>query len=113
MGAMGCILGIGLGVALNTKKTVRVIIGDGALLMKLGSLATILAHAPKNLKILVINNSCHESCGGQKTNFDAIKHLFKDTLEIINIEPGSRKDLPRIDKPPWKIVHDFRYNIYT
>ena len=71
-GAMGCATGIGLGIALNTKKKVYVFIGDGALLMKMGSLATISKYAPSNLKIIILDNGCHDSCGGQPTNFRAL-----------------------------------------
>lgn len=72
-GAMGCAMGVGLGYALNTDKQVYVLIGDGAFLMKMGSLATIEALNPKNLHIIILNNNCHDSCGGQPTNFKAIK----------------------------------------
>ena len=60
-GAMGCVLGVGLGYALNTKKQVYVFVGDGALLMKLGSLATIRKYKPKNLHIIVLDNGQHKS----------------------------------------------------
>jgi len=70
-GAMGCVMGVGLGIALNTRKKVIVVIGDGAFLMKMGSISTILKYKPKNLKIIIINNGCYASCGGQPTNFYA------------------------------------------
>lgn len=72
-GAMGCAMGVGLGYALNTKKEVYVVIGDGAFLMKAGSLATIERYKPKNLHIIILNNNCHDSCGGQPTNFKYFK----------------------------------------
>ena len=46
VGSMGCAAAMGLGVALNSKRPVVVLDGDGAALMKLGSLATIGACAP-------------------------------------------------------------------
>ena len=52
-GGMGCVMGIGLGYALNTRKKVIVVIGDGSFLMKMGSMATILKYLPKNLKIYI------------------------------------------------------------
>lgn len=68
-GAMGCVLGIGLGYALNTRKKVIVLIGDGAFLMKAGSIATINRYAPKNLEVIILDNGKYQSCGGQETNF--------------------------------------------
>jgi len=76
-GAMGCVLGVGLGIALSTAEKVRVIVGEGAYLMKLGSMATILAHKPKNLEIIVLNNGKYASTGGQENNFKHIKKYLK------------------------------------
>src|SRR3990167_5568932 len=56
-GAMGCVMGLGLGYALNTEKEVIVIIGDGSFLMKMGSISTVLKYNPKNLRIIVLNNN--------------------------------------------------------
>lgn len=72
-GAMGCVIGVGLGIALSTKEKVKVLIGDGSYLMKLGSMATVLAHKPKNLEIIVLDNGQYASTGGHKTNFKHIK----------------------------------------
>ena len=67
VGSMGCAGAMGLGVALNVKRPVIVIDGDGAALMKLGALATIGAYAPDNLLHLVLDNGVHDSTGGQAT----------------------------------------------
>ena len=67
VGSMGCAAGMGLGVALNSDRPVIVLDGDGAALMKMGSLATIGAHAPKNLIHIVLDNGVHDSTGGQAT----------------------------------------------
>ncbi|MDP6475574.1 MAG: phosphonopyruvate decarboxylase [Alphaproteobacteria bacterium] len=67
VGSMGCAGAMGLGVALNVKRPVIVIDGDGAALMKLGALATIGAHAPDNLLHLILDNGVHDSTGGQAT----------------------------------------------
>lgn len=68
-GAMGCVMGIGLGYALSSKKKVIVIIGDGAFLMKAGSLATVNRYNRGNLEILIIDNGKHASCGEQQTHY--------------------------------------------
>ena len=67
VGSMGCAGAMGLGVALNVKRPVIVIDGDGAALMKLGALATIGAYRPDNLLHLVLDNGVHDSTGGQAT----------------------------------------------
>ena len=69
-GAMGGAVAVGLGIALNTDKKVIVVIGEGALLMKLGSLSTVAKYRPKNLEIIIINNGVYASTGGQKNNGD-------------------------------------------
>lgn len=67
VGSMGGAAGMALGVALNTAKRVAVIDGDGAALMKLGTLATIGAEAPANLIHILLDNGVHDSTGGQAT----------------------------------------------
>jgi phosphonopyruvate decarboxylase len=41
--------------------------GDGALLMKMGTLATIGAQQPHNLHHVCLDNGAHDSTGGQPT----------------------------------------------
>jgi phosphonopyruvate decarboxylase len=68
MGSMGCLSSMGLGLAKSYhKKTVYVLDGDGALLMKLGSLSTIGNYQPDNLIHICFDNNQYESTGGQKT----------------------------------------------
>jgi phosphonopyruvate decarboxylase len=67
VGSMGGATGMALGVALNTAKRVVVLDGDGAALMKLGTLATVGAYAPGNLIHVLLDNGVHDSTGGQAT----------------------------------------------
>jgi thiamine pyrophosphate-dependent acetolactate synthase large subunit-like protein len=68
-GAMGAAAMIGLGLALaQPARRVLVITGDGEMLMGLGSLATIGAHAPKNLAIAVMDNELYAETGMQPTH---------------------------------------------
>ncbi len=85
-GAMGCVLGIGLGYALNSPRKVIVLIGDGSFLMKQGSLSTILKHKPKNLKVIILNNNCYKSCGGQGTNFRFIKKYIPKNVKVYEVD---------------------------
>lgn len=82
-GAMGHSIGCGLGIALNTDKKVIVVLGEGAFLMKMGSLASVLHHNPPNLEIHVLENDCYASCGGQENYFRAIKHLIPFNIQEI------------------------------
>lgn len=67
VGAMGAAGPVGLGVALHTPRPVIVVDGDGAVLMRLGSLAMAGAFAPRNLVHVVLDNGVHDSTGGQRT----------------------------------------------
>ena len=68
MGSMGCLPSIGMGLAIsNPERRIYVLDGDGAILMKLGSLSTIGFYKPKNLIHICFDNKHYESTGNQKT----------------------------------------------
>lgn len=68
VGSMGCVSSIGLGLSLaRPRKRVVVCDGDGALLMRLGALATNGYYAPSNMLHILFDNHCHSSTGGQRT----------------------------------------------
>jgi len=67
VGSMGCAGAMGLGVAMNVATPVVVLDGDGAALMKMGTMATIGAYAPPNLIHVVLDNGTYDSTGGQAT----------------------------------------------
>jgi phosphonopyruvate decarboxylase len=67
VGSMGCASPMGLGIAMTTGGRTLVIDGDGAALMKLGSLATIGAYQPSGLVHVLLDNGVHDSTGGQAT----------------------------------------------
>ena len=65
---MGCASSIGLGLAwARPDRRVVVLDGDGAMLMRLGALATLAYEQPKNLVHVLLDNEAHESTGGQST----------------------------------------------
>jgi thiamine pyrophosphate-dependent acetolactate synthase large subunit-like protein len=67
-GSMGVASSIGLGLALaKPGSRVFVVDGDGALLMNLGSLATIGLLQPPNLVVVVMDNGEYATTGGQPT----------------------------------------------
>jgi thiamine pyrophosphate-dependent acetolactate synthase large subunit-like protein len=68
-GAMGGAAMVGLGLALSQPEyMVMVLTGDGEMLMGLGSLATIAAQRPRNLRILVMDNERFGETGQQETH---------------------------------------------
>lgn len=72
-GSMGCVTSIGLGIAIeHPKNRVYILDGDGALLMKLGTLGTIGFYKPKNFIHILFDNGLYESTGGQKTVSKAV-----------------------------------------
>ncbi|MEE8496212.1 MAG: phosphonopyruvate decarboxylase [Xanthomonadales bacterium] len=123
VGSMGCASSFGLGLSLTlAEKRVLVVDGDGAVLMRMGNLATVGAYGGKNFHHLVLDNGLHESTGGQSTVSNAIslagvagacgyreatEAMTKKSLEQflqgrngpalqqLKIKPGVPEDLPR------------------
>ena len=94
VGSMGHANQIALGIALQKKdRHVYCFDGDGAILMHMGSLATIGSTAPSNYTHIVFNNGAHDSVGGQPTgafNLDlpkiALSCGYKKAFSISNRE---------------------------
>lgn len=138
VGSMGGASGMGLGVALNSPRPVVVLDGDGAALMKLGSLATIGAYAPDNLVHVILDNGVHDSTGGQATvsasvdfaaialacgyrraaacaSLEGFEHALRrafaqagPTLIHLRIAPGSMAKLGRPTVKPPEVARRFR-----
>jgi thiamine pyrophosphate-dependent acetolactate synthase large subunit-like protein len=62
--SMGQGISLGLGLALAQNRRVVAVMGDGSLLMNLGSLVTVANH-PAPLTIILIDNGLYEVTGGQ------------------------------------------------
>ena len=74
VGGMGTASAIGFGVAhALPRQPVVVIDGDGAALMKMGSLATIGFHQPENFLHIILDNEVHDSTGGQQTASSVVR----------------------------------------
>ena len=68
VGSMGCASGIGFGVQITrSQRTVIVLDGDGAALMKMGAFATIGYYMPAKFIHIILDNGAYESTGGQAT----------------------------------------------
>jgi phosphonopyruvate decarboxylase len=73
VGSMGHVGAIGLEVALQKKdKLTYVLDGDGALIMHMGTLASIGKYQPENFVHIVFDNEVHESTGSQPTLSDVV-----------------------------------------
>ncbi len=93
-GSMGLPVSVGLGVALaRPEKQILTLVGDGNLLMGLGSLATTSFIQPKNLRILILDNNAYATTGNQVTTSGILDYtsLF-DGFGIPNIVPILRND---------------------
>lgn len=108
MGALGCTLGVGIGLALNTDKYVVVITGDGDILMSLGTLVLMNKLKLKNLVLIIIDNNSYAATGGQPTCSEAID--FNDIVDcrVFHVFSGKTK-APRITLTPIEIQERF-YN---
>lgn len=94
VGSMGCASGIGLGLHLGArgKKRVVVLDGDGAALMKMGTLATIGHAQPAKLTHVIVDNEAHESTGGQAT--------VSSGIDFATIAAGcGYRNIWRVDSP--------------
>ncbi|HEY2894154.1 MAG TPA: thiamine pyrophosphate-dependent enzyme [Pirellulales bacterium] len=66
--AMGQAPSLGLGIALaKPTRQVWVLNGDGAMLMNLGCLVTVIASGATNVTVFVLENQIYEVTGGQRT----------------------------------------------
>ncbi|MCA9407987.1 MAG: phosphonopyruvate decarboxylase [Candidatus Omnitrophica bacterium] len=141
-GSMGCLASIGLGLAREfPQKRVFVLDGDGAVLMKMGTLSTVGYHGPKNFIHICFNNGEYESTGGQKTSAGFTKFtdiamacgyktthvinslgMFKDILKNIEnysrphfmeikIPPGTLKNLERPAQSPVEMKRNFQKSL--
>ncbi len=91
IGSMGLASALGLGIALNYKKRVFILEGDGSALMDLGTFANIGASRVGNLIHIVLDNQSYQSTGNQPT---ISRHI---PLEKIALACGYRKGFKIID----------------
>jgi len=67
-GSMGTTAAIGLGISLQKPhKSVVILDGDGSLLMRMGSLATIGYYKPARFIHIVLDNESYQTTGGQNS----------------------------------------------
>ncbi|MFJ2816486.1 phosphonopyruvate decarboxylase [Streptomyces sp. NPDC087294] len=64
-GSMGCAGAVGLGIARSGRRPVAVFDGDGAALMRFGTLVSAAASEATDFLHVIFNNGCYDSTGGQ------------------------------------------------
>ena len=68
VGSMGCAAGIGFGIQhVRPRQRVIVLDGDGAALMKMGTIAMIGYYKPEQFVHIILDNETYESTGGQQS----------------------------------------------
>jgi len=99
VGSMGSSSALSLGVALNSRKKVLVIDGDGSVLMKMGNLATIGQCQPKKFIHIVMDNSGYESTGGQPSSSSVVdwEKLFLSLGYKKAVVIKSKKELDKLN----------------
>lgn len=133
VGSMGCALPLAIGMAFGDPDLhVYVIDGDGALLMRTGSMATAGYRKPKNLIHILLDNQAYSTTGKQSTDSEYVdwtsvakgfgyeyvadvctENSIEDTLVTqalydlltfvhIPIQAGNA-DVGRPDKKPWEV----------
>jgi phosphonopyruvate decarboxylase len=139
VGSMGCASVLGLGVSeVKKDKPVCVVDGDGALMMRLGTMCTLGLKSQGKLFHILLDNGVHDSTGGQATfssgvNFAEIakatgyqnilatddcsefesfvkNNMNKKELSFVHfkIKPGSPKDLGRPTIKPFEVADRFK-----
>jgi phosphonopyruvate decarboxylase len=142
VGSMGCALPLGLGLALSSRNhKVWVLDGDGALLMRTGSMATVGYYRPSNLIHILLDNEVHDSTGGQRTvsgnvSFGTVAKGFgygrvfttDDLIQFraylqdltqgptfihLKIKKGSPHELGRPGIPPFEVARRFQRHLFS
>jgi phosphonopyruvate decarboxylase len=73
VGSMGCALSMGQGLQLALDRPVCVVDGDGALMMRMGSMGLMgILDDLRSLLHIVLDNGAHDSTGGQSTGSEKI-----------------------------------------
>ena len=81
---MGGVIPMALGMALaQPDRQVIALVGDGSLLMNLGSLVTATAAECRNLKVILLDNRRYEVTGGQHTVASRLEIRYDDLARSI------------------------------
>ncbi len=113
-GAMGAAAMVGLGMAVAApRRAIAAITGDGELLMNVGALVTIANQAPRNLRIVCLDNARHGETGNQPGHTGAKTDLelmargagFERTMTVrAKRQIAAARDFLLDGKGPWFLV---------
>jgi len=106
MGALGCTLGVGIGLALNTEKKVVVIAGDGDILMSLGTLTLLKKLGLGNLWLFIIDNGAYAATGCQPTCSGVVDFASFAPCRVFSVK-AEKSNAPRITLTPLEIQRRF------
>lgn len=100
MGSMGSALGFAIGVALNKDKEVVVLVGDGEVLISLGTMVLLNKLRQDlllrgNIHLYIFDNNRYEGTGGQPTCSDAINFESLSKCTVVKCSRTASKP-PRI-----------------
>ena len=119
VGSMGHASQIALGIAkAQPKRPVICLDGDGASIMQMGNMAIVGQSGCANLTHIVLNNSAHDSVGGQPTvgGKISLRSIARacgynrpgaPTFIELKVAKGARADLGRPKEPPQVNKHLF------
>lgn len=138
VGSMGHAGAIAQGISMfKPSRQVFCLDGDGAMLMHMGSTATVGIQKNKNFKHILVNNGCHDSVGGQSTNgfdidfctiakacgythafsvssqaeveagMEKIRNMDGPVMMEVRVNKGARKNLGRPKTSPKQNKEDF------
>ncbi len=131
MGSMGSVTPLAVGISLaRPAERILALEGDGSLLMNLGSLVTLRRYGSPQCRLLVFDNGCYESTGGQPSqpagfaleqmcaaaglkteatdSASGIAHFLADGLgQVLVIKVARGGSSPRIDSMPAEIANRF------
>lgn len=103
MGSMGSVAPFTLGLAMAGNRKIVGIEGDGSLLMNLGSLVTIKRYGTPMLTLIVVDNRCYESTGGQPSQPATL--LLENIPRSIGLDThvcGTPADIEQLLRVPMK-----------
>ena len=112
VGSMGHSSSIALGIAMQKPdKKVWIIDGDGAVLMHMGAMAVIGSMKPRNVIHVVVNNSAHESVGGQPTVMGKMDIVgmakacgYAQTVSVDNLESLDRELVAAVESNQLSLI---------
>jgi thiamine pyrophosphate-dependent acetolactate synthase large subunit-like protein len=96
LGAMGSVVPLVVGIS-SAQPSIRVfgLEGDGSLLMNLGVLATLRRYGSNKMRLVVFDNGCYESTGGQPSQPEEFR--LEDICRAAGLPTEVAADLEQVE----------------